>query len=58
MCPDKETRSNTSITFQITEEWFTKMDETKQRINYSSLRLQALKVHYVLTVRDRVLAKK
>ena len=29
--PNKETRSNTGITFKITGEWFVKMSETKQR---------------------------
>ena len=27
----KETRSNTSITFQITEDWFTELDDSQQR---------------------------
>ena len=29
MNPDENTRSNTGITFQIKEDWFKKMDETR-----------------------------
>ena len=31
MNSDENTRSNTGITFQIKDEWFKKMDETKKR---------------------------
>ena len=31
ICPKKEIRSNTGITFKITENWFTSIDESQQR---------------------------
>ena len=37
MNPDKNTRSNTGITFQIRDEWFKKMDETEKRYIMSKI---------------------